>query len=639
MNSSLIVLASALKASGAQLHALLLFISILNRLWEVVGDASTQQLPPQLTPSVVEVLMLALQLHEPNISEADLQSMWGMLGPHIKSWSGPLLESETDDILRQYAGDGVKKLGVEMLYPPHRHCPFCATKLGKMESTFLRVYTLHRGILPAYDVSLNCAGCQIRFHHSYFVRNPSNLDAKREYYRDPARYIPATQSSYLEDKLCEYFEFSICHAHTSTTNLARIYNAHLGKSNIGMNPNAALLPEISQEAILEGFFMHALFRRLRRTESTLFLPHHTPQEHRLDEVLRSCNKLIAGIGQPYYLHACHDCVKFFEREDGSRYYIRGGTTDGVTIGHPCCGEKDCQGPLLSSKDRYCMAHHVLEGRCAAKGCSADAAEGHITCDIAVHRAEEIALQLKEDAAFRDLSRRSAKCNVPTTQRTADPFPRIFLDHSTPSSTSTKKNSVVLSISRHWTHNDQLFVLCCGVIIARATFYSHEGPSSDFLKKIFPYPWLLPTHIFFDKACLLLKHILSHPVDTFFNTTLIIVDVFHAFQKHDNDFCNKNTIPSLCPELRTTRGGNEVWTLNSSNAEQANVWYGAFQAITREMSEPRYNFFLDEMVTIRNEWIVDELERKGKQPMFRTMESMKADWMASHPEEPYTRVSA
>ena len=31
-------------------------------------------------------------------------------------------------------------------------------------------------------------------------------------------------------------------------------------------------------------------------------------------------------------------------------------------------------------------------------------------------------------------------------------------------------------SRRWTHNEQLFVRCCGIIISRATFYGSEGVS-------------------------------------------------------------------------------------------------------------------------------------------------------------------
>ena len=42
-----------------------------------------------------------------------------------------------------------------------------------------------------------------------------------------------------------------------------------------------------------------------------------------------------------------------------------------------------------------------------------------------------------------------------------------------------------------------------------------------------------------------------------------------------------------------------WVFNSSAAEQANVWFGGFQAIVRDMWVERFNFFLDEMIMCHN----------------------------------------
>ncbi|KAJ7193526.1 hypothetical protein GGX14DRAFT_378925 [Mycena pura] len=145
--------------------------------------------------------------------------------------------------------------------------------------------------------------------------------------------------------------------------------------------------------------------------------------------------------------------------------------------------------------------------------------------------------------------------------------------------------------------------------------------------MFPWPWLLPTHIFYDNACGLLKHV-QHQGDKFFE---LVRPVFHVRNHHKKDadtFCNSNSNPALFPKLRLTDG---KWILNSSIAEQINIWFSAFQAITCEMSIPRYNFFLDEMILIRNEWLVGELEHKGKQPFKLDFEARKAEWFASHSE--------
>lgn len=45
---------------------------------------------------------------------------------------------------------------------------------------------------------------------------------------------------------------------------------------------------------------------------------------------------------------------------------------------------------------------------------------------------------------------------------------------------------------------------------------------------------------------------------------------------------------------------------------------------------RFNFFCDEMILIRNEWIVSNLDKKGKQPFIQNMERLKEKWLATYP---------
>ena len=58
---------------------------------------------------------------------------------------------------------------------------------------------------------------------------------------------------------------------------------------------------------------------------------------------------------------------------------------------------------------------------------------------------------------------------------------------------------------------------------------------------------------------------------------------------------------------------DKWRFNSSAAEQANAWIGGFLAIVREMRVENYNFFLDEMIRRRNDWLAQELLNRGKNP--------------------------
>jgi hypothetical protein len=157
------------------------------------------------------------------------------------------------------------------------------------------------------------------------------------------------------------------------------------------------------------------------------------------------------------------------------------------------------------------------------------------------------------------------------------------------------------LSRSWTHNEQLFVRCCGIIISRATMYGSEGVSGvkvgflfasffcllifpqNFLKGTFPtqYPGALPSYIFYDNNCSLMKHLRATD-DHYFDKVGLPVDVFHFKCKHSEDdiFCQLHCNPARFRELIDAEG---KWVFNSSAAEQANVWFGKFQNVVQDMA--------------------------------------------------------
>jgi hypothetical protein len=100
--------------------------------------------------------------------------------------------------------------------------------------------------------------------------------------------------------------------------------------------------------------------------------------------------------------------------------------------------------------------------------------------------------------------------------------------------------------------------------------------------------------------------------TYFDQCVLLVDVFHFKGKHkvSNIKWGQNCNLYLWPELCTP---NRKWCFNSSAAEQANAWFGGYQAIVREMQVDRYEFFLDEMIKHCNRLIVKDLQQRMKWP--------------------------
>ncbi|GJE85268.1 hypothetical protein PsYK624_013470 [Phanerochaete sordida] len=167
------------------------------------------------------------------------------------------------------------------------------------------------------------------------------------------------------------------------------------------------------------------------------------------------------------------------------------------------------------------------------------------------------------------------------------------------------------LGRKRTHNEQIIVAPCGVIIARVTFYGAEAPYTvvEFIRNTFEHGKHKPEHIFFDNNCTIFKITRGDP---WWEDIMLTVDVFHHTSKHSkNDLtCQQNCNPIAYPELLKPNGD---WYFNSSIAEQTNVWLAGYNAICREMKVDRFNFFLDELIMRRNEDTIADLRSGGQVP--------------------------
>jgi hypothetical protein len=134
-------------------------------------------------------------------------------------------------------------------------------------------------------------------------------------------------------------------------------------------------------------------------------------------------------------------------------------------------------------------------------------------------------------------------------------------------------------------------------------------------RLFPTKSSIPGVIWHDNNCRIQAMLQAEEdpyLQTYFDNIALPVDVFHFKSKHkESDVtCGTYCNPYIWPELHTTEGN---WCFNSSAAEQANAWFGGFQAIVREMQIDRYGFFLDEMIKRRNQHTIQELKHKLKAP--------------------------
>ncbi|KAJ7125554.1 hypothetical protein C8R43DRAFT_898602, partial [Mycena crocata] len=493
--------------------------------------------------------------------------------------------------------------GAQTLSPPVSSCiqPGCNSDLDEESVVEGRLFTLRRGVLPIFSKSKYCRSCQTRYYNNYFVHQASKVDARRQYYSEEVpTYIHIHETSYIDTELCKYFSLEMALSHGTCSGIAKVYNKALGSSSL---PNSSRLShELTGDLVLDSFIHYSLLHDKKTRREILSLPHGGHQNHRYDEAMAERNYRMAGTGQAMWAHACNRCMKIYKGDDGQWYRLTAGVHDGVTVRHLCCSVHDCLEALPSQRDHFCFTHRALAAVCCVQGCNAASQPGFKTCSLEAHRALQTAAEEKNTAMFQLRSRlrhAASSAPPPAVNSTTDPPPV----------------KLKAKLTRNYTHNEQLFVRCCGVIISRATLFGSEGVTGAkvFLKATFPpqYPGAKPSYVFYDNNCSFLKHLRASG-DHYFDDVGLPVDVFHFKCKHSEGdlFCQTHCNPARFKELIDSDG---KWVFNSSAAEQANVWFGKYQNIVQEMPVLKYNFYLDEMIALHNENVTAELVAEGHAP--------------------------
>ena len=133
-----------------------------------------------------------------------------------------------------------------------------------------------------------------------------------------------------------------------------------------------------------------------------------------------------------------------------------------------------------------------------------------------------------------------------------------------------------------------------------------------LEHVFPTRQSEPSIAVYDMGCALYKHSAAQGKDLHLRMALP-VDPFHHKVKHkQTDIeCQLHCNPAKFPEL--FRNGS--WVFNTSIAEQTNVWLGGYHSMLREMTEDRYNFFLDELIMQKNAATKARLDSDGHLPSY------------------------
>lgn len=181
--------------------------------------------------------------------------------------------------------------------------------------------------------------------------------------------------------------------------------------------------------------------------------------------------------------------------------------DGISLGHPTCAHHNCKTPLTTSRDQYCVGHRELSNICAIKGCYSHILEGKRTCGDPSHQEVEriyvlrgeSRVQLQEKLKRQRVSHPNDALpdnDLNVAELIDDEEEEEFavtdeyLIHgvhegiSDPRGASplhsmgpSNKKRISARFGRKRTHNEQILVAPCGIILARETFYGAEAIST------------------------------------------------------------------------------------------------------------------------------------------------------------------
>ncbi|EGG03688.1 uncharacterized protein MELLADRAFT_89997 [Melampsora larici-populina 98AG31] len=410
-------------------------------------------------------------------------------------------------------GASIRKLGIQLSSPgttnTNMHERFLRSPLSKCivctpdQSYVLHVHSRINGYLHDIDgvhtvqtVILNCSNpkCGTVYRPSYY-----NRDGERLYYTKAMGreddYLHVLCHYYMSRRLAYMFRVLQMLAHVSHFNLVNWYNMMFVEDTPAPTFTAGQLftPSMSEEACRHGLTLHSLMKHADRRGTQLVVSSSGVDNIRFDCVRVKSDGVDSETGQEY--------IKS----------IRAVVTDGLTIGHWRCSassdqlreialklghpmpEGPCTNKLDNINDRFCRDHFVILGnRCQAQPCSKAAITGSETCEDVDH--------IKAWAAFNEKIKGNFSLtsilNRPGSHLPTDPTVHLDADtaqilnlevlqhadesqraHEAARDGGESQAAGKYLLSRSRTHNDQLIVAPCGIILARKTFYNAESVSA------------------------------------------------------------------------------------------------------------------------------------------------------------------
>ncbi|KAJ7715578.1 hypothetical protein DFH07DRAFT_1014705 [Mycena maculata] len=302
-------------------------------------------------------------------------------------------------------------------------------------------------------------------------------------------------------------------------------------------------------------------------------------------------------------------------------YIRLAVMDGKRLNHRKCALNDCQNPLVNYKNgRFCETHLHLRNTCGIIPCGRPVhSPGALTCDQQTH----INWHKQYENRFHRMSFPGVQRVIRRQQEeTRGPSLQVQLQ----ALGDTPGEQVVHTFKAKSIYCLQTVQWACGVPIGWGKCYRSESTPQvlSILNKIWEdNPQSRPSFIGYDKACDLLRHIVTQdPNDLWLKTTKFIVDAWHYIGHRATDVlcrtrCNPAPTDGSQPDLVLTETddngvAHQTRAFNTETAEQLNSWLNGFESQLRQMTDVNYDFFVHVLMLLYAETVEKRVAEKGRE---------------------------
>ncbi|KAJ7725665.1 hypothetical protein DFH07DRAFT_871769 [Mycena maculata] len=167
---------------------------------------------------------------------------------------------------------------------------------------------------------------------------------------------------------------------------------------------------------------------------------------------------------------------------------------------------------------------------------------------------------------------------------------------------------------------------CGVPIGWGKCYKSESAPQvlGFLNKVWEdHPDKRPGFIVYDKACELLRHIVTQNInDSWIASTKFIVDAWHYIGHRATDIlcrtrCNPAPTNGSQPDLviiQVDENGvaHQTRAFNTETAEQLNSWISGYESQFRQMTDVNYDFYIHVLMMIYGEMVEKRVVLKNRE---------------------------